>query len=77
MKKIDIYKNMQAFAKNLKSERLAKGYTQKNMAEILGIKPQSYQAYEGSISYPTCENLLKLAKILDVSLDILFDINIM
>lgn len=76
-KEIKIYKNMQSFSKNLKSERLAKGYTQKEMANLLSIRPQSYQAYEVGLSYPTCENLIKIAVILDISLDQLFDINLL
>ena len=68
---IDCYKN---FSKNIKFERKAKGLTQKQVSELLGIKTQSYQAYEAGISMPTVENLIKLAAIYEASIDELFEI---
>ena len=63
------------FAKNLKLERVAKGLTQKEFAEMLDIKPQSYQAYEKGVTLPTVENLIKISMLLNLSLDELFEIN--
>ncbi len=69
-----IYKLTQNFAKNLKIERVAKGLTQKQVAEKLGIKVQSYQAYESGLATPTVVNLLKLVCVLNFSLDDIFEI---
>ena len=69
-----IYKHFKAFAKNIKFERVAKGLTQKEVADALEIKTQSYQAYEAGVSLPSSENLLKLAMVLEVSIDELFDL---
>ena len=72
--KEQIYKLNMNFSKNLKTERIANNMTQKCFAEKIGIKTQSYQAYESGISMPTVENLLKICLILNVSLDYLFEI---
>ena len=69
-----IYKFSKNFARNLKNERLANKMTQKEFAEKIGIKTQSYQAYENGLTMPTAENLLKISIILNVGLDYLFDI---
>lgn len=55
----------------LKELREKHAYTQKYVAERLGIKYQSYQAYELGITVPTLQNFIKLADIYDVSLDYL------
>lgn len=69
-----VYKHSKIFAENLKSERVAKNLTQKQLASSIGITTQSYQAYEAGLTLPTAENLLKLSLILDISLDELFEI---
>lgn len=68
------YLHIEKFAKNLRFERESRNLTQKEVAESIGIKTQSYQAYESGVSLPTAENLLKLALIFDLSLDELFEI---
>lgn len=70
-----VYNHCKNFAKNLKLERTSKGLTQKDIADNLGIKTQSYQAYESGLSLPSAENLLKLAIVLDLSIDELFELN--
>ena len=60
-------------AKNLKALRLQYGYTQKQVAEKLGIATQSYQAYEWGVNVPTLQNFIKLARLYDVSLDDLLE----
>ena len=72
--KQEIYKLTQNFSKNIKIERKSHKMTQKQVAQAIGIKTQSYQAYEKNISMPSLENLLKLAIIFDVSLNELFEI---
>ena len=70
-----LYKHIEVFAKNLKMERVSRNLTQKQLAEILEIKTQSYQAYEKGITMPSAENLVKLALALNLSLDDLFEID--
>ena len=60
-------------AKNLKALRLQYGYTQKQVAEKLGIATQSYQAYEWGVNVPSLQNFIKLARLYDVSLDDLLE----
>lgn len=72
--KQEIYKLMENFSRNIKIERLSHKMTQKQVADSLKIKTQSYQAYEKNVSMPTLENLLKLAILFDVSLNDLFEI---
>lgn len=70
----NLYDYCKNFASNLKNERKSQNYTQKQMAEKIGIKVQSYQAYESGLTQPTVLNLLKISQILNVSLDDLFEI---
>ena len=72
--KNEVYKRAKIFADNLKNERISKNLTQKQLANSIGITTQSYQAYEAGITLPTTENLLKLAIVLDISLDDLFEL---
>ncbi len=60
-------------SKNLKTLRLQYGYTQKFVAEKLGITVQSYHAYEYGITVPTLQNFIRLARLYDVSLDDLIE----
>ncbi|MBQ7351327.1 MAG: helix-turn-helix transcriptional regulator [Clostridia bacterium] len=69
-----VYEHCKTFAKNIRFERNSKGLTQKEIADAIGIKTQSYQAYESGVSLPSSENLLKLAIILEVSIDELFEL---
>ncbi len=57
------------FSLNLKNYRKTYGYTQKQVAEKLGITYQSYQAYEQMKALPSLPIFIKLAEIYDVSLD--------
>ena len=47
------------------------GMTQKQLAELMGVKPHSIQRLEYGTSRPSVENLVRLADIFDVSLDYL------
>lgn len=60
-------------SKNLKALRLQYGYTQRFVADNIGITYQSYQAYELGLSVPTLQNFIKLAKFYDVSYDDLLE----
>ena len=60
-------------ANNLKTARLKAGYTRKYMASQIGIANPMYGYYETGRSVPRLDNLVKVAKILHVSLDFLLD----
>ena len=65
-------KNMQmkqAFGAYIKKHRAAKGLTQRDVAEALGITIKSVCAFEKGSTFPSQENIFALAKLLDMSLD--------
>ena len=62
---------MSIFSERLKLLRTENRYTQKAMADILGLKPRGYQDYEYNKAYPTVPGLIQIAKFFDVSTDYL------
>jgi transcriptional regulator with XRE-family HTH domain len=62
---------MKIFCANLYTLRKELNYTQRQMAEKLGIKQPSYIRYEIGTSEPTQEVLVKIADIFNVSTDFL------
>ena len=59
----------QAFGAYIKKHRTAKGLTQRDVAEALGITIKSVCAFEKGSTFPSQENIFALAKLLDMSLD--------
>lgn len=59
------------FSERLKKLRKDAGLTQVDVAEKLGISQPAYASWERGIKKPTQENLIKLSKILYVSVDYL------
>lgn len=57
--------------KNLKELRLRKNMTQLEVAEYLGISQQAYANYEATRREPDIANLIKLASLFNISVDIL------
>ena len=62
---------MKNFQEKLLEQRTLYGYTQRQVAEYLGISQPSYIRYENGSSEPTLENLIKLAELYKVSVDYL------
>lgn len=60
-------------SKNLKDLRKQFGYTQKYVAEQIGVVYQSYQHYEWGLTVPTLQNFIKLAKLYNVSYEDLLE----
>ena len=60
------------FFKRLRKLRFRYGLTQNELAEIIGIKRNTYSDWENGKTEPSFENLIKLADLLEVSLDWLF-----
>ncbi|GFI49487.1 HTH-type transcriptional regulator ImmR [Lachnospiraceae bacterium] len=59
------------FSNRLNETRKAKGFTAQNMADQLGLTLRSYQFYESGKRSPSLDTLVKIANILDVSIDYL------
>ena len=60
---------MSDFAKNLRKFRKRKGYSQKKLAETLHYGYTAIANYESGRNEPSFDDLLRLAQILDVTLD--------
>ena len=61
--------NMQEFAERLRETRTARGLTQTRLAEILEVSPRVYNRWERGAAVPRLDTLVKIAEILEVSLD--------
>ena len=62
---------MVEFRVQLRKVRMEKKKTQKQTAEVLGMKLRSYQFYEQGTVEPSIKKLMTLADFFDVSLDYL------
>lgn len=62
---------MATFGERLKSLRINKNLTQKQMANEFHITERAYQRYEGDTSTPHYETLISLADYFNVSIDYL------
>lgn len=61
--------DMAAFAERLRLLRQGRNMTQARLAELLGISPRSYNRWEKGGNVPHLDTLIKIADILQVSLD--------
>lgn len=61
--------SLNMLSKNLKIFRKRKGLTQENVAEALNIVRQTVSKWEKGISVPDADMLIRLAEILDVSVN--------
>ena len=59
------------FSERLKKLRKNAGLTQVDVAEKLGISQPAYGSWERGIKKPTQDNLVKIAQVLNVSVDYL------
>ena len=66
-------KNNEIIGKKIAAARKAKGLTQEQLGERLGVNFQSVSAWEQGKYIPDSEHLPVLARALDISLDALFD----
>ncbi len=58
-------------SENLKKLRVMKNFTQEEIADFLGITPQSISKWERGESYPDITFLPALANIFETSIDLL------
>ena len=66
---------MQIFSIRLRELRKEAGLSQKQVAEKLNMRQQSYAQYESNVSEPNLETLAKIARIFQVSTDYLIGLN--
>lgn len=59
------------FNECLKHQRELYGCTQKQMAELIGITPRSYQRYESGEREPNIDTLIQIANFFSITLDAL------
>lgn len=62
---------MDIFRKNIYELRKLNRFTQREVAQRLGISQPSYIRYENGSAEPTLDNLVKIADLYDVSVDFL------
>lgn len=55
--------------KKIKVMRIKRGLTQKQLAELLGVKQQNVSDWERSLRSPSVKNLKKLSEILNCQID--------
>lgn len=61
--------DMEEFAQRLREKRSARGLTQTRLAELLEVSPRVYNRWERGAAVPRLDTLVKVAEILEVSLD--------
>lgn len=59
----------------LKNARENKNYTQKKVMELTGINSKSLSGYENNVAEPDLKTLADLAKLYDISIDDILEIN--
>lgn len=59
------------FGKRLRSCRMDRHYTQQMMADFLSVSLNTYQKYEQNERFPSVDTLVKIADVLNCSIDYL------
>ena len=59
----------------IKEARERAGYTQKQLAEIIGVAPNTFHGYESGKHDPKSDLLIQIAKTCDVSVDFLLGLS--
>lgn len=62
-----------SFSENLKQSRNEKHLSQERLAELLDVTRQAISKWEQGVAYPETNKLIALAKVLNISLDWLFE----
>jgi len=71
MSSIIMSENRKIFSERLRKLRMGERYTQPAIAERIGVKTQAVNDYEHERSVPSFDVLIRLADVLQVSLDYL------
>lgn len=67
--------NQNQLGENIARYRKEKGLSQEKVSEYMQVSRQAVTKWESNISKPSSENIIKLAKLFDVSVDILLNNN--
>lgn len=59
--------------KNIKDGMAAKGLTQAKLAIALGVKQNTVSQWVTGVNEPSCEMIVKICKVLDITPNELFD----
>ncbi len=62
---------MSQLGENIAKYRKEKGMSQEKVAEHMGVSRQAVTKWESNVSKPSSEHLIKLAKLFDISVDVL------
>lgn len=63
--------DMEGFAERLRKARKTRGLTQARVAELLEISPRVYNRWERGTSVPKLDTVVKIAELLEVTVDAL------
>tara|TARA_B100000745_G_scaffold299691_1_gene251114 strand:+ start:143 stop:532 length:390 start_codon:yes stop_codon:yes gene_type:complete len=63
------YLDMSEFSERLKQLRMARNITQARLAELISVDPRVYNRWERGTATPQFDTVIKIADILQVSLD--------
>lgn len=66
---------MEIFATRLKELRLEHGFSQQKVAEMLGLRQQSYARYEYGTGEPSLPTLVEIARLYNVTTDYLLGLS--
>ena len=66
---------MLEFGVRLRELRIKNNFTQKQIAERLGVAISAISSYESGVRYPTYDSLIKLSRIFHVSTDYLLGLD--
>ena len=63
------------FGDKIREQRIVKGFSQAQLADLVGVTPSAVSSYETSERQPSCAVLIKIATRLNVSTDYLLGLN--
>lgn len=66
---------MTDFSRNLSAKRVENSFSQKSMAEAIGVAQSTYSLYEKGSREPNISKIIRIAEVLSVSVDELFGVN--
>lgn len=64
---------MKSFGDNIRKNRILRGYSQKKLGELLGFSARTISDWECGNTEPNILTIKKIANVLQVSIDELFD----
>jgi len=73
---IDLYQISSILARNVKSARLINSYTQKDIADLLGVTYQQIQKYESGVNRLTAVDLFLISNFFKIPIDSFFEKNL-